>query len=379
MADLWRFQSREIGDAAIASAEEDSQLESERRVLANAEKLYAAAMTANDLLYESEGAAESTVGAALRQIEELARYDARFVPALQQLLAAQAAIEDVSATARDFAETAQSSPERLATIEDRLAELDRLKRKYGPSLAEVIAFGVEAAARLSEVDDRDALLTDLRTRLDEASETYHSRARELTRDRTKAARALEGRAERQINELAMRVRFTIAVEAREADAHWVAEGWDHVEYRIATNAGEPLKPLTEIASGGELSRVMLALKVAVEQGQKAQRQRAPLPRTLLFDEIDVGIGGRAAEAVGQKLKELARAQQVICITHLPQIAAFADQHFGIVKAEVKGRTQTRIHAMDAGERVQEIARMLSGAALTETSLRHAEQLITSSR
>ncbi len=379
MADLWRFQSGEIGDAGIVSAEEDGLLETERRVLANAEKLYAAAMTANDLLYESESAAESTVGSALRQIEELARYDARFAAGLEQLAAARAAIEDVAATARDFAETAQSSPERLAEIEDRLAELDRLKRKYGPGLSDVIAFGAGAAARLREVDDRDSLLAELRVDLAAAAESYRAKAGELTRDRTKAAAALEGRAERQINELAMHVRFTIGVQAREAEATWGAEGWDAVEYRIATNAGEPLKPLTEIASGGEMSRVMLALKVAVEQGQKPSRKAAPLLRTLLFDEIDVGIGGRAAEAVGQKLKELARAQQVICITHLPQIAAFADQHFGIIKSEVRGRTKTQIVAMDAGERVQEIARMLSGAALTETSLRHAEQLIASSR
>jgi DNA repair protein RecN (Recombination protein N) len=154
-----------------------------------------------------------------------------------------------------------------------------------------------------------------------------------------------------------------------------------VEYRIATNAGEPLKPLDEIASGGEMSRVMLALKVTVEEGVQGggKKKKTPLPRTLVFDEIDIGIGGRAAEAVGKKLKTLSRGQQVLCITHLPQIAAFADQHFLIQKSEKRGRTQTEILRMDDGERTREIARMLSGEKLTETSLKHAEQLLATSR
>jgi DNA repair protein RecN (Recombination protein N) len=152
-----------------------------------------------------------------------------------------------------------------------------------------------------------------------------------------------------------------------------------VEARIATNPGEPMKPLDEIASGGEMSRVMLALKVAVEEGASGSKKRKTvLPRTLVFDEIDIGIGGRAAEAVGQKLKALARGQQVICITHLPQIAAFADQHFLIEKTERRGRTQTGVRRMEKNERVEEIARMLSGASLTETSRRHAEQMLKQS-
>jgi DNA repair protein RecN (Recombination protein N) len=188
-------------------------------------------------------------------------------------------------------------------------------------------------------------------------------------------------AEKQINELAMKVRFAIEVAPHKGRESWTAHGWDEVAYTIATNAGEPLKPLDEIASGGEMSRVMLALKVTVEDAVtgKGSRGRSALPRTLVFDEIDIGIGGRAAEAVGQKLKALSKTQQVLCITHLPQIAAFADQHYLIVKQESRGRTQTGIRRMDEGERVQEIARMLSGATLTETSLRHAENLLAASR
>jgi DNA repair protein RecN (Recombination protein N) len=156
-------------------------------------------------------------------------------------------------------------------------------------------------------------------------------------------------------------------------------GWDTVECRISTNAGEPLKPLDEIASGGEMSRVLLALKVSVEEGAAKGKKKTQVPRTLVFDEIDIGIGGRAAEAVGQKLKALSRAQQVLCVTHLPQIASFADQHFLIEKNEKQGRTRTSVRLLSDNERTEEVARMLSGATLTETSIRHAEQMLKASR
>jgi DNA repair protein RecN (Recombination protein N) len=383
MADMWRFQSGEIEQAEIAGAEEDTQLEAERRVLANAGKLYAAAMSAHELLYEDEKSAETTLGQALKLVEELARYDGRFAEPAQQLQAAKAAVEDVSAVARDFAEKVQAGPERLAEIEDRLAELDRLKRKYGRTLAEVMEFGAESARQLAEVENRDALLKELRGLEAQQAAAYAAAAEAVSAARGRAAAVLEKAAEAQINDLAMRVRFSVGVRAGRERASWTAQGWDEVEYRIATNAGEPLKPLEEIASGGEMSRVMLALKVTVEEAARASskgtRRKNPLPRTLVFDEIDIGIGGRAAEAVGKRLKALSRTQQVVCITHLPQIAAFADQHFLIEKTESKGRTQTSIRRMEEAERVQEIARMLSGATLTETSLRHAENLLAASR
>lgn len=378
MADLWRHQTAEIADAGIAGAEEDRELEAEKRILANAEKLYTAAMSAHELLYEAEHSAETTLGQALKLVEELARYDARFVTPAQDLAAAKATVEDLSATVRDFADNVQAGPERLAEIEDRLAELDRLKRKYGKTLAEVLAFAEEAARQLAEVDNRDALLAELKAGEERQAAAYQAAAKELSAARSDAARRLEKQAEKQINELAMRVRFAITVTPA---GGWAAHGIDEIACLIATNAGEPLKPLDEIASGGEMSRVMLALKVTVEEAVagKAGKRKSTLPRTLVFDEIDIGIGGRAAEAVGQKLKALSRTQQVLCITHLPQIAAFADQHFLIEKTEAKGRTQTAIRGMEQPERVREIARMLSGATLSETSLAHAENLLSASR
>jgi DNA repair protein RecN (Recombination protein N) len=243
-----------------------------------------------------------------------------------------------------------------------------------------MAHGEEVARRLAEIEDRDAILAGLRTLLTQDEATYAKAATDLTSQRTAAAKKLEKLAEGQINDLAMKARFQIEVSAQQEPAFWTAHGWDAVACRIATNPGEPLKALDEIASGGEMSRVMLALKVSVEEGAAARSKRkTPLPRTLVFDEIDIGIGGRAAEAVGQKLRSLARGQQVICITHLPQIAAFAEQHFLIEKTEKAGRTRTQVRQMNETERTQEVARMLSGATLTETSLKHAEQMIRAAK
>jgi DNA repair protein RecN (Recombination protein N) len=382
MADLWRFQSREIDEAALTAEDEDVQLEAEKRVLSNAEKLYTAAMSAHELLYESENSAETTLGAALKHLEELARYDGRFQEPWQQLAAAKAIVEDVDAEVRDFADNVHAAPGRLEEIEDRLAALDRLKRKYGQTLKEVIAFGAEAARQLAEVENRDALLAELKAKEERDAAAYRVVAAQLTASRVDAAKRLEKLAEAQINDLAMSTRFHVDVRAEKAPENWTAHGWDQVECLIATNAGEPLKPLHEIASGGEMSRVMLALKVTVEEAASVgagRKKKSVLPRTLVFDEIDIGIGGRAAEAVGRKLKTLSKGQQVLCITHLPQIAAFGDQHFLIEKTEKRGRTQTEVRRMEDSERTQEIARMLSGAKLTETSLKHAAHLLESSR
>ena len=385
LMDLWSFQAKEIASAGIVDADEDVKLETEKRVLANAERLFTGANAAQELLYEAEVSAETLLGGALRHVEDLAKFDPQFAETAQQIATAKAAVEDATTTLRAFAGQVTASPERLAEIEDRLAALDRLKRKYGAGsqktgLAEVMAFGEEAARKLSDIENRDARLVELEKDLTIAAAKYIVAARKLSAERTKAAEKLSEIAEKQINDLAMQARFQIDVEPSEAETAWTAHGWDAIECRIATNAGEPVKPLTEIASGGEMSRVMLALKVSVEEGAAAHAKKRglPLPRTLVFDEIDIGIGGRAAEAVGQKLKTLSRAQQVICITHLPQIAAFADQHFLIEKAEKSGRTQTGVRLMKPDERRTEIARMLSGASVTDTSLRHAEQMLKQS-
>ena len=378
MVDLWSYQRKEIDEAQLIPGEDD-ELENEKRVLANAEKLYAAALGAFDQLYEGSNSAESSLRAALRNVEELARYDNKFADAVQQLTSARAIVDDLSDTLRDYAEGINASPDRLVEIEDRLVAIDRLKRKYGSTIAEVIAFGEDVATKLAEVEDRDEILKQLRASVVDARAQYVAAAQSLSAARQAAAGKLARLAEKQINDLAMKVRFEVTVAPQQTESAWAAHGWDAVEYRIATNPGEPLKPLDEIASGGEMSRVMLALKVSVEEGTGKPRNKSVAPRTLVFDEIDIGIGGRAAEAVGQKLKTLSRAQQVLCVTHLPQIAAFADQHFLIEKREDHGRTKTQVRLLDDITRVEEVARMLSGAKVTEASQHHASQMIEASR
>jgi DNA repair protein RecN (Recombination protein N) len=378
MVDLWSHQRKEIEAARLEAGEEEA-LETEKRVLANAEKLYAAAMGAFELLYEGGSSAEVALRAAMRNVEELARYDSRFVEVAQQLEGARATVGDLSGSLRDYAEGIDASPQRLAEIEDRLAVLDRLKRKYGKTVAEVIAFGEDVAGKLAEVEDKDSILKALRAELEDAVAAYRAAAGVVHGQRKAAAAKLAKLAEGQINSLAMKVRFEVHVLAGEKETGWTASGWDTVDYRIATNPGEPLKALHEIASGGEMSRVMLALKVSVEEGAVKPKKKSATPRTLVFDEIDIGIGGRAAEAVGQKLKALSKGQQVLCVTHLPQIAAFADQHFLIDKREADGRTKTQVRLLDDRARTHEVARMLSGAKVTDTSLQHAGQMIAGSR
>jgi DNA repair protein RecN (Recombination protein N) len=371
MADLWSFQKKEI-EAAKLHPGEDQKLETEKRVLANSEKLYGAATAAYQVLYEDDASALTQVAAARKQLEELARFDEKFLEALASLESAKAAIEDVSATARDYADGIDASPERLAEVEDRLALLDRLKRKYGKTVDEVIAYGEDVARKLNELENREDLVRDLKKQLATAAAAYLSAAQAVSKKRYSAARELQKLVEAEINQLAMKAQFKIEVSGSDEPANWMASGFDGVAYLISPNPGEPLKPVEQIASGGELSRVMLALKATIEAGKKS---KAGTQRTLVFDEIDTGIGGRAAEAVGKKLKSLARANQVLCITHLPQIASFADHHYLIEKRETAGRTKTLVRALTAAEQTEEIARMLSGEKLTETSRQHAEQLL----
>jgi DNA repair protein RecN (Recombination protein N) len=286
-------------------------------------------------------------------------------------------VEDVGATLRDYAGGIQASPEHLAEVEDRLVLLDRLKRKYGPTLDEVVHFGEEVTRKLAEVENKDEVLRELREHLAKASEEYLRSARALGKKRREAAKRLEKLVESEINDLAMKATFRIEVTSSEAEGNWTGTGFDDVVYLISPNPGEPLRPLEHVASGGELSRVMLALKACVEAGANpsGRKRNGGSQRTLVFDEIDTGIGGRAAEAVGKKLKSLSRSNQVLCITHLPQIATFADQHYVIEKREVGGRTRTSVRPISGKERTEEVARMLSGAKLTDTSLKHAEQML----
>ncbi len=380
LVDLWTFQKREIDEAKLRAGE-DEHLEIEKRVLANAEKIYNAALNAFDLLYEGNASTSASLRAAQKHVEELVRYEPKFNEALSALETARISVEDVGVTLRDYAGGIQASPEHLAEVEDRLAVIDRLKRKYGATLQDVIAHGEEVSRKLSEMENKDEILKQLRGEQSLAAENYLSAARSISKKRYEAARKLERLVETEINELAIKSNFLIEVSGSDEAGNWTANGFDQVLYMISTNPGEPLRQLEHIASGGELSRVMLALKASVEAGSSAKtstsakKKNGGSQRTMVFDEIDTGIGGRAAEAVGKKLKSLSRANQVLCVTHLPQIATFADHHYLIEKKESGGRTRTSVRAITGEERTEEIARMLSGAKLTETSRKHAEQML----
>ena len=377
LLDLWSFQEREIAEARLQTGE-DERLESEKRILANAEKIYTAAMNAFDLLYEGNASTSSSLRGSQKCIEELARYEPRFQEALSAIETARISVEDVGATLRDYAGGIHSSPEHLAEVEDRLALLDRLKRKYGPTLDDVINFGTEVSRKLREMENKDEVLRQLRGELAKAAEDYLCEARMLSKKRSEAARKLEKQVQAETTDLAMKSNFRIEISSSEEEGNWSPYGFDQVVYMIATNPGEPLRQLEHIASGGELSRVMLALKATVEAGDSSRsgrKRNAGAQRTLIFDEIDTGIGGRAAEAVGKKLKSLSRTNQVLCVTHLPQIATFADHHYLIEKHEAGGRTCTVVRRITGDKRTEEIARMISGAKLTETSRKHAEQML----
>jgi DNA repair protein RecN (Recombination protein N) len=372
LLDLWAFQKREVEEAKLHPGE-DEHLDTEKRVLANAEKIYSAAMNAFDLLYEGSNSTSSSLRTAQKHIEELSRFEPKFREALAAIETARISVEDVGATLRDYAGGVQASPEHLAEVEDRLALLDRLKRKYGPTLEDVIHLGEEVSRKLSEMENKDEVLARLRGELAEAAREYLSAAHAISKKRYESARKLEKLVEAEIGDLAMKSDFHIEVSGTDEEGNWTASGFDQVVYLISTNPGEPLRRLEDVASGGELSRVMLALKASVEAGQGKKKTNAQ--RTLVFDEIDTGIGGRAAEAVGKKLKALSRANQVLCVTHLPQIATFADQHYLIEKKNSADRTRTAVRLITGEERTEEVARMLSGAKLTETSRKHAEQML----
>jgi DNA repair protein RecN (Recombination protein N) len=396
LADLWSFQKQEI-EAARPEPEEDQRLAEEKRVLANSTRIQAAVQTAYEQLYEGPGAAGGAVAAALRALEDVARFDARLQPACDSLRGARITIEDASLSLRDYLERLDANPQRLEQVEDRLAALDRLKRKYGPSLVDVLAHLERVSRQLEELESSDELARQAQQQMEAAATRYRELAGELSGRRKTAAVRLEKAVARILGELAMEnTRFSIQFAPLEEiptggnGAGWSATGIDRTEFLISPNPGEPLRPVDQVASGGELSRLMLALKTAVEE-QRAPESGAPgrpsrraaadpeTARTMVFDEIDAGIGGRVAETVGRKLKALAGAHQVLCVTHLPQIASFADQHFYVEKMEQEGRTVTRARRLEDNERAAELARMLSGARITDTVLKHARDMLRAAR
>ncbi|HLG95367.1 MAG TPA: DNA repair protein RecN [Bryobacteraceae bacterium] len=367
MADLWSFQRKEI-EAAGLKPGEDAQLENERLVLRNVAKLQESAGAAYAALYDAPESASAQVRAALKKLDELCRIDPSFESVVETLRTAVIGIDEASDRIRDYLDRLESDPQRLEDVEARLAQIERLKRKYGSSLDDVLTFVEQVRAQMDAVESAGERREKLQQAAAERGKVFRESAAELSKARKAAAAKLAKKVETELDSLAMEhAVFRVEVGAAEASE----AGVDGVALLVSANPGEEPGTLDRVASGGELSRIALALKTSAGP---AARTRG-VERTLVFDEIDSGIGGAVAEAVGRRLKKLSAANQVLCVTHLAQVASFADHHYFVEKREVKGRTVAEVEELTGAARTREIGRMLSGQKVTAEALKHAEQLI----
>ncbi len=367
--DVLAFQVAEIEKAAPLEGE-DEQLEQMRQILANAERLVTLSAEAYAGLYDESTSVVPSLGAIERRIEQLSSFDSRFAPYLEQLRTVKYTLEDLAYFLRDYLQDVDYSAERLVEVDDRLVELDRLKRKYGASIREVLVSVNDMRAQLDSLSRSAERSSSISDSLSVAKKQYLKVARELSTARREAAERLEGEVMTELAALAMQeTRFVVNIATAPDESGWTSSGMDRVEFFVATNPGEEPRPLARIASGGEISRLMLALKTVSSPPE--------IPRTLVFDEIDVGIGGRVAEAIGGRLARLSESNQLLCVTHQAQIARFADAHFTVRKDLIGERAETSVVKLDRRGQVDELARMIAGADVTETARRHARELLKS--
>jgi DNA repair protein RecN (Recombination protein N) len=370
--DLLTFQRDEITQAAPRVGEDD-ELAGERHRLANAGKLLQLSAEAYQTLYEQDGAVLSGLATVWKRVADLAALDPRAAAYDESRAAITSQLEDLAYFLRDYAEGIDASPGRLQEVEDRLAALERLKRKHGPTLSDVLAHRdlcVRELALLASADERAA---DVTLEVEAAEREYLERARRLSADRREAAVRFSKELVKVVAGLAMeRTRFDVRFNADPLPAaEWGPHGIDRAEFFVSPNPGEDLRPLARIVSGGELSRLMLAIKtLAARKGRGA---------TLIFDEVDAGIGGHTADVVGRRLQDLAREYQVLCITHLPQIAAHGDVHYTISKDVRGGRTVTRVARLDTAARETELARMIAGDAASSGMRASAAEMLAERR
>ncbi|HEU0123882.1 MAG TPA: DNA repair protein RecN [Bryobacteraceae bacterium] len=366
LADLWSFQRKEI-EALDLKPGEDEELANEKRILQNVTRLSEHAEAAFTALYDAPNSALAQARAAQRRVEELLRIDGQMAEVADLLKPAVIALEEAGRSLRDYVGHLEADPERLEAVESRLAAIGKLKRKYGASIDEILEFLASVQAKMRTVESASELRAEIEARRKKLAAEYETAAGKLTALRKQAARQLEKRVELELTALAMAgTTFRVAF----SDAPWSEDGRDTVVFLVSANKGEEPKDLSKVASGGEVSRIALAIKTCVERERPGGEQHL-----LVFDEVDAGIGGQAAEAVGRRLKELSRAYQVLCVTHQAQIASFADAHYRVEKKESKGRTVAAVIELEGAERTKEIGRMLSGQHLTPEALQHAEQLI----
>lgn len=368
LLDILRFQVDEIQKADL-KAEEETELEEAKRRLNNVEKLNSLSGDALSLLYDADEATVATLEKAARKIDELAEFDSRFAGYKEGLNAAQAVLNDLSFDVRDFATHLEFSPERLAEIEDRLAEITRVARKYGGSVESALTHLAESESKLDAIENAGFHQEEAKKLVEKTRQAYVDVATALSTARMKAAPKFGKEVEAALSAVALnKAKFEVRVEPVGDDGStFTIKGFDVVEFFFSANVGEAVKPLARVASGGEASRLMLILKTT------AKEKRAG--KAVVFDEIDAGIGGRVAEAVGAKLKELAAGQQVLCVTHQAQVASKADSHFVVEKTMTKNRTSIAVRALNDTERVEEIARMLAGEKITDAARENAREMI----
>ena len=363
--DLLTFQHDEIVKTDPKPGETE-QVRAKLGVLSNAGKLLDAAVRVYEALYESETSVLSTIAQSQRGLRDAAQHDARLQPLLEEMEVSRISLHDIAYRLRDYADKVDANPQELERAQTRLAELERLHRKYGPDL---LAHLQKVRREMDSIGLTETKKVQLLARIAGLQEDYVQAARSLSKKRRTASKRLELAVERELKSLAMpNARFVIV---------WTdvspgrSAGVDRPDLSMSANPGEEVQPLEKVASGGELSRVMLALRtvLAVDRPQK----------TLVFDEVDAGIGGKAAETVGQKLKELSSRYQVLCVTHLAQIAAFADHQYRIEKVVTDGRTVTRVDALSGEARVEELVRMMSGSRVTHAAREHVKELLRATK
>jgi DNA repair protein RecN (Recombination protein N) len=381
--ELASFQLAELDRASLKTTDppEDAELSARRHILASAERVERLCVESYTSLYESDQAILAGLGGVWRRVSELATLDSQFQTYVDARDGIKSQLEDLALFLRRYADGIEASPAKLQQVEERLALLERLKRKYGPALADVIGRRDALRREVSDLERGDERLAELEREQGVAKTTYLSAAGRLSRGRRAAAVEFSKALEHALGELAMgETRVEVRFGEARGETEWRAEGVDVVEFYVSPNPGEDLRPLARIVSGGELSRIMLAIKTLLATSRLSFTDAAVRPPSvaapgLIFDEVDAGIGGRVADVVGRKLRTLGSAFQVLCITHLPQIATYADTHFLIEKQVVRGRTLTTVQRLAADRRVAEVARMLGGEAVTEAIRRSAREML----
>jgi DNA repair protein RecN (Recombination protein N) len=366
--ELAGFHLAEIEKAAPGAPTEDEDLAVERQLLANADKLARLCAEAYESLYDGENAALAGLGVTWKKVSELAAIDARFRSHADARDAIKSQLEDLAFFLRSYASGIDASPQRLQAVEDRLALLERLKKKHGPTLADVVAKRERLRMEIEELAQVSSRATQLDEELGRARNAFLKAATQLSEARREAAVRFSRALERSLAELSMaKTRCEVRFSGPLPESQWSEHGFDQAELYISPNPGEEVRPLARIASGGELSRVMLALKTLASTDAAG--------KTLIFDEVDAGIGGAVADVVGKRLQELGAKYQVLCITHLPQIAAYGGTHYWITKRVQSGRTLTSIAPVAGDAREQELARMIAGAEPTAAVRTSAREML----